>query len=537
MIRRLARLVLLAGAVVAVLVAIPQTRQALRNRVSVRGALALLGLRAETSGSGRPTSLQLDRLEDHYRALEEKRALDEAAARGLASPGAAEATVQPGGAAILEPESAPNASTASSASASSASALSPAPFNLSGANAPPDGASSEAAWWPDFRGARRDGRYAGPDVLMEWPTGGLKQLWRTPIGGGYASMTTFAGRLFTIEQRRSQEVVAAYDLETGRELWTSAWDAAFSEALGGDGPRATPVYADGRLYTLGALGELRALDAATGRLHWRVNIVDDNAAENLQWGMAASPLVLDDVVVVLPGGRGGRSVVAYDRVTGARRWSALDEQQAYVAPMDVVLDGVRQLLIVSAARTLGLSLDGRSVLWSFPWETQFGINSSQPIVFDGRRVFLSSGYGHGAAVLEVRQQGGVFSVEPIWQNVRMKNKFTSSVLFDGHIYGLDEAILACVDAATGALKWKGGRYGYGQLVLVKDQLWVTTEDGDVVQVAASPDGHKELGRFSALEGKTWNHPIVSAGRLIVRNQTDMAAFDIRVPSRAPSAHQ
>lgn len=535
MIRWFARLVLLAVATLAVLVAVPQTRQAIRNRVSVRGALAVFGLRAETSGSGRPRSLELDRLEDHYRVLEEKRALDEAAARGAAAAPAVAGTGQPSNSAAPDPQPASSEPSASSAPASASSTLGPARPTVSGATTPLDGASPEAAWWPDFRGSRRDGRYAGPEVLMTWPSGGPRQLWRTPVGGGYASMTSAAGRLFTIEQRRNQEVVAAYDLETGRELWTSAWNAAFSEALGGDGPRATPVYAEGLVYTLGALGELRALDAATGHLQWRINIIEDNGAENLQWGMAASPLILDDVVVVLPGGRSGRSVVAYDRVTGVRRWSALDDQQAYVAPMDVVVDGVRQLLIVSATRVFGLSLDGRSVLWSFPWETQFGINSGQPIVFEGRRVFLSSGYGHGAAVLDVRRQGDTFSVEPVWQNVRMKNKFTSSVLFEGHIYGLDEAILACVDAATGALKWKGGRYGYGQLVLVKDQLWVTTEDGDVVQVAASPEGHQELGRFSALEGKTWNHPIVSAGRLIVRNQTDMAAFDIRVPSRAPSA--
>lgn len=347
-------------------------------------------------------------------------------------------------------------------------------------------------------------------------------------------MTTVGGRLFTIEQRRQQEVAAAYDLETGRELWSSAWDAAFTESMGGDGPRATPTVAHGMVYALGAQGELRALDAASGRTVWRTNILAENDAENLQWGMAASPLVLDDLVVVIPGGGRGQSVVAYDRLTGARRWTALDDQSAYTAPMDVTIDGVRQLLLVTGTRALGLTLDGRNVLWSFPWTTEFGVNTAQPVVFDDRRVFLSAGYGHGAAVLDVRRQGETFRVDPVWQNTRMKNKFTSSVLHDGHFYGLDEAILACIDASTGALKWKGGRYGYGQVILVGDQVWVTTEDGDVVQVAASPDGHKELGRFKALEGKTWNHPILSGGRLVVRNQTEMAAYDVRLPATAPS---
>jgi outer membrane protein assembly factor BamB len=351
-------------------------------------------------------------------------------------------------------------------------------------------------------------------------------LWRQPVGLGYASFVVAGGRAFTIEQRRSQEVAAAYDVATGRELWTNSWEGEFVEAMGGDGPRATPTYHDGRVYVLGALGELRCLDAATGAVIWRRNILTENGAGNLDWGMAASPLVVDDNLIVLPGGANGRSVVAYHRATGAPVWQALSDRQAYTSPMLATLAGVRQVVVVTASRIVGLTTDG-GLLWEYPWATNMGINVAQPVLLDDDRVFISAGYDHGAAVFQIVRSGDGLSTQTVWENRRMKNKFTTSLLHDGHLYGLDEAILACVDAATGELRWKGGRYGYGQALLAGDHLIVLTEDGDVVLVKATPERHEELGRFTAIEGKTWNHPVIADGRLLVRNLREMAAFDIR----------
>jgi len=384
-------------------------------------------------------------------------------------------------------------------------------------------------YWTDFRGPARDGHYREMPVRTTWPSGGLTPLWKQPIGGGYSSFVAARGRAFTIEQRGPEEVAAAYDLRTGLELWTNRWRGVFREALGGDGPRATPTWSDGLLYVLGALGELRCLEEATGGLVWRTNILDDNRAGNLQWGMAASPLVVDENVVVLPGGPNGRSVVAYNRRSGARAWSVLGEPQAYSSPMLVTLAGRRQLLVVSGSRLIGLAPEHGEVLWSYPWVTTAEINVSQPLLVGPDRVFISSGYDVGAAVLEISSEGRAFGVREIWRNIRMKNKFTSSVLHDGFIYGLDESILACVDAATGELKWKGGRYGYGQVLLASGRLIVLTEEGELVLVAASPDGHQELARSPAIEGKTWNHPAMAGGRLLVRNLAEMAAFDLRGP--------
>jgi outer membrane protein assembly factor BamB len=382
-------------------------------------------------------------------------------------------------------------------------------------------------WWTDFRGPRRDGVYAGP-VNTKWPAGGLTPIWKQPIGGGYASFVIAGGRAFTIEQRGPKEVVAAYDVTSGRELWTDAWDAAFTESMGGDGPRATPTWSDGRIYALGAAGELRALDERTGRVIWRTNILADSGAGNLPWGMSAAPLVLGNAVVVLPGGPGGKSVVAYDRATGKALWSALGDAQAYAAPMFVTLAGVPQLVIFSATRLIGLSPDGTKELWSHHWTTQNGINAAQPLVIGDNRLFLSSSYGTGAAVIELTKNETGLSVREVWRNTRMKNRFASSVLRDGVIYGLDESILAAVDAQTGEQKWKGGRYGYGQLLLAGEHLIVLTEDGDLALVRAMPDRHEELSRFHVLDGKTWNVPAIADGYLLVRNLAEMAAFDLRV---------
>jgi outer membrane protein assembly factor BamB len=396
------------------------------------------------------------------------------------------------------------------------------------AAAPPAIAS---AYWTDFRGPNRDGHYRERPIRTDWPADGLKPIWKQPVGGGYASFVIAGGRAFTIEQRGPQEIVAAYDVANGRELWTTAWTATFRESMGGDGPRATPAWRDRRVYALGGLGELRALDAETGATVWRTNILEDSGAKNLQWGMSAAPLVVDETIVVLPGGPQGQSVVAYDRRTGKRVWSALNDQQAYASPMLVTLGGVRQILVFSASRVMGLTPDRGAVLWEYPWKTNYDVNAGQPIVIGDNRVFVSSGYGGGAAVVELTRSGsGEFQVREVWRNIRMKNQFTSSVLHEGFIYGLDESILACLDAATGELKWKGGRYGYGQVILASGHLIVLGEEGDLVLVRAAPDRHQELARFPALEGKTWNHPAMSDAVLLVRNINEMAAFDLR-PSR------
>jgi outer membrane protein assembly factor BamB len=396
------------------------------------------------------------------------------------------------------------------------------------APAPDPVAAPAIVWtndWMDFRGARRDGHYTAAPIRTDWAA--LKPLWKQPVGGGHASFVVADGRAFTVEQRGLDEVAAAYDVLTGRELWTNARPGIFNESYSGAGPRATPTLHDGTLFVLGGAGELRAIDASNGKLRWRTNILEDADADNLYWGMSASPLVVGNAVVTVPGGGDGRSIVAYDLDTGRIAWSALDDDAAYSSPMRVTLAGVDQIVVFLAERVVGISPDRGALLWEFPWPTNDGINAAQPLIIGDNRVFISSGYGEGGALVEIARDGDRLTTREVWRTNRMKNTFTTSVYHDGFIYGLDETILACIDASSGELKWKGGRYGQGQVLLASGHLIVTTEDGELVLVRATPEGHQELARVSAVEGRTWNHPALADGFLLIRNGAQMAAFDLR----------
>ena len=409
-----------------------------------------------------------------------------------------------------------------------AAVVSPSP-QASVAPSPGETAAAQPAparnYWTNFRGPKRDGKYDETPVSTNWPANGLPIIWKQPVGVGHSSFAVADGKAYTIEQRRNQEVVAAYDLGTGRELWAQKWNAEFTDSTG-DGPRTTPTWDQGRIYALGATGELRCLDANTGAVIWGKNILSDNQAHNLPWAMAASPLIVDDKVIVLPGGANGKSVVAYNKMTGAPVWKVLDDPQAYVSPMLVELAGRRQVVVVSASRVVGLAPENGSLLWSYSWGTEMGINVSQPIMVDQNRFFISSGYGKGAALVEVKGSGKSYTATTIWENNNMKNKFNSSVLHNGYVYGLDEGILVCLDVNTGERKWKEGRYGYGQVLLAGGHLIVTSDQGDIALVKASPDKYTEVARFSALQGQTWNYPAIASGRLLIRNSNEMAAYDI-----------
>jgi outer membrane protein assembly factor BamB len=445
----------------------------------------------------------------HYEELERHRAQQQALA------------AQTGNQQAAVPANAPPGTVASPA----VNAASPGSAAAPGTVPPPETAHASRNYWTNFRGPNRDGRYDEMAVLTQWPADGLKPVWKQPIGVGYASFVVADGRAHTIEQRRGQEVVTAYDVATGRELWKQGWNAVYSDSTG-DGPRSTPTWDDGRLYALGATGELRCLDAKTGSVFWGRNILSDNQASNLSWAMAASPLVVDDKVIVLPGGTSGKSVVAYNKMTGAPVWKSQNDTAAYVSPMLMTLAGRRQIVVVSSSRVMGLVPEDGSLLWSYTWDTDMGINVSQPIMVSQNRFFISAGYGKGAALVEVSGSGNAFAARTIWENNNMKNKFNSSVLHEGYIYGLDEGILTCLDVNTGVRKWKGGRYGYGQVIVASGYLIVSSATGELALVKATPDQFSEVARFAAIEGQTWNYPAIAGGKLLVRNANQMAAYNI-----------
>jgi outer membrane protein assembly factor BamB len=316
----------------------------------------------------------------------------------------------------------------------------------------------------------------------------------------------------------------------GEQMWLHADEnVRFDSSMGGPGPRATPTVTDGRVYAVGATGVLNCLDASTGRRVWSVNILDDNEAKNADHGVCASPLVLGNLVVVCPTGENRISLAAYDRSDGHRVWQAGEDQASYGSPMLAEIAGQPQILVYNRAGLAAHEPATGKMLWRFPWTNPERVNASQPIPNAGGpgTVFLSTGYNKGSTLFTVtRSADGVWSVEPVWENNKLKTKFTTPVLRDGHAYGLDDGILACLEVATGKQKWKDGRYRHGQVLLAGDLLIVQGEFGDVVLVDAVPDGHHELGRFTALKGKTWNNPALSGRYLLLRNDHEAACYEL-----------
>ncbi len=369
--------------------------------------------------------------------------------------------------------------------------------------------------------------------MRDW-TKPPRLLWKKTCGGGYAAFCVVGKLAFTLEQRGDNESVVAYDADTGDEVWVRSWRAHFRDAMGGPGPRATPTFHDGDLFALGATGRLVCLEAATGKVKWQTDILTpDN--QNIMWGMCGSPLVYDELVVVNPGAQTpaakGRAVVAYERKTGKVVWRSGDTQAGYSSPQLSTLAGRRQVLVFDGDGAGGYDPADGHRLWFFPISNPTQkITVAQPLVIGDDRVFLSIGYGVGSVMVRVRRDGEEWSCEKLWGPTKaMGSKFGNPVAHGEHLYGLDEGILACLDQKTGQLAWpsKEGRYGHGQMLVAGDLLVILAEDGDLALVQATPEGHRELGRFHALDGaKTWNNPAIANGRAYVRNHEEMACYDL-----------
>ncbi len=398
---------------------------------------------------------------------------------------------------------------------------------------------------PAYRGANRDGVIVGPPLKQDWDSDPPQELWRQPCGGGYASFSVLGGYLVTIEQRGDFETVVCYDAATGHERWTHEYPASFAEPLGGTGPRATPTIDDGAVFSYGALGDLVALDLVTGDLRWEKDLLPEGWPV-VQWGLCSSPLVIGEQVIVEVGGPKGDGLVSLHRDSGDVLWQRpgvdrlgepdVKNRAGYSSPMLVTIDGVEQVLIFDGEGLRSHAPESGEQLWFSPFRSGEGVSVAQPIVFEDGRIFLSMSYGIGCRMIRVSRQDGKWQ-EPVslWDepNLNMKCKFTSPVLHDGYIYGLDEGILACLDPATGERMWKGGRDGtrgrfyHGQILLTNGQILGFTERGDLVLVEATSNAYRELAHLSVLNTrKVWNPPILSRGIVYVRSHEEMVALDL-----------
>jgi outer membrane protein assembly factor BamB len=387
---------------------------------------------------------------------------------------------------------------------------------------------------PQFFGPNRDGIVTGAKLARDWNATPPKQLWRQPIGAGWSAFAVVGGRAYTQEQRGEKEMVTCYDMLTGRLLWTHANDARFFQWQGGEGPRATPTVDRGQVFAIGGTGILDCLDATTGQRLWSREVLKENKLENLTWGVSASPLVFDDTVVVTGGATNGPTVLAYRRSTGEPLWRAGTDKASYASPILATLAGKRVVLSVNATSLTAHDPATGDLLLNHPWADDKWPKAAQPVVLDGDRVFLSAGYGVGCMLLAVKAgPDGKLTADVLWKNLRMKTQFNSAAARAGFLYGLDDSLLACVEIATGERKWKDGRYGSGQTLLVDDLVIIQSESGAVALAEARPDGFRELGRIPALTSKTWNHPTLVGRYLLVRNDQEAACYELPVEGAEP----
>jgi len=384
--------------------------------------------------------------------------------------------------------------------------------------------------YPQFLGPDRNAKL--PDVHLEtdWEIHPPRLLWRQPIGAGWSAFAVSGQFAVTQEQHGEEEQVVAYDLTSGKVRWRHSDRAAFRTTTGGDGPRATPTISADRVYTYGATGILNCLELDTGDLVWTSNTLEENGAKITDWGMAGSPLVLGEKVIVSPGGPGGKSLVAYHKDTGAFLWGGGDTHAGYSSPSLGKIAGTDQILIFNKAQISAHVPETGRVLWQFPWEAGFTIQHvAQPLPLPGDLVLASTGYGIGSVLLHIASNDrSELSASVVWRSPRLQAKFTNFVHRDGYIYGLDNGRLACLDVKDGQRKWKQGRYGHGQLILVDDILLILGESGEVILVDANPEGFNERARFQAIEGKTWNNPALAGKYLLVRNSREAACYEVNI---------
>ena len=406
--------------------------------------------------------------------------------------------------------------------------------------APPPSATDEpseeppakalAPAWGGFRGTSRDGVVRGIRIATDWTASRPVEIWRKPVGPGWSSFAVLGDLIYTQEQRGEDEIVAAYRLATGEQVWVHRDPTRFFEPMAGAGPRGTPTVVGNRVFTFGATGIVNALDAETGRVIWSRNAAAEAEMRTPDWGFASSPLVVDDLVIVGVSGR----LAAYDSRTGTPRWQGPVRGGSYSSPQLFSIGGEDQVVLVSEFGAIGVRPSDGSLLWEHP-TASFAI--VQPALLDGGDLLIAAGGDMVAGIPTAAMQRvaftrgpGGWTVEQRWMSDRFKPYFNDFVTHKGHLYGFDGRILACLDVADGERKWKGGRYGNGQLFLLADQdlLLVVSEEGELALVSATPGEFREIARMPALDGKTWNHPVLVGDTLLIRNGEEMVAF--RLPA-------
>jgi outer membrane protein assembly factor BamB len=385
--------------------------------------------------------------------------------------------------------------------------------------------SAIAAWaappdWPQWRGPNRDG-ISKETILKSWPAEGPKVLWKAPSGEGYSGIVVANGRIYTIHAARADELAVCLDAASGKELWRFVIDRAFQNDQG-NGPRSTPAVDGDLVYALSAQGKLAALNAKTGAKVWSHDLRSEFGGKIPTWGVSTSPLVDGDLILVDVGGSGDNGVMAFNKKSGSVVWKAATDLPGYSAPIAVTVNGVKQYLFFTGTALVSVSPTNGKKLWSHPWRTSYDVNAATPVFIPPDKVFISSGYNVGAAVLKIK---GI-QVEQVWRSQVMRNHWASPVLLGDYLYGFDEATLKCINVNTQEEKWATRGLGKGALIYADGHLIVLSERGKLLLVEAKPDAYLEKASVQVLRGRCWTVPTLANGKLYVKNQEEIVCFDV-----------
>ena len=399
-----------------------------------------------------------------------------------------------------------------------------------------------ATEWPQWRGLNRDGVSNEVGLLKEWSSEVPKVLWKIPLGEGFSGISVSQGRVYTMFSKGNDEFIVCLNATDGEEIWRFRSDKNYHEGQGGNGPRATPTIDGDLLFTISAHGKLYALNATSGQEIWSHDLQQKFGSKMPRWGFSTSPLVEGELLLVEVGGKGKKSIVAFNKNSGDVIWSSHKDKLGYSSPIAITVKGVRQIICFTGTKLVSVSPTDGSIYWQYPWKTGYDVNAATPVFIPPDKVFISSGYDKGAAVLQMRvflspdddraateqisENRGIVRIKEIWKNRKMKNQFASSVLHENYLYGFDNSILKCIEADTGEEQWKTRGFGKGTVILADGHLIILSDRGKLGLAEATPAGYIEKATAKVLSGLCWTVPTLANGKLYARNEEEMICLDI-----------
>ena len=376
-----------------------------------------------------------------------------------------------------------------------------------------------AADWPNWRGPNHDGICSETGLRTQWDRP-LPMVWEREIGASFSSFSCVDDRLYTCGTIDDQQTLFCLNAATGKVVWRLPFEKQFRDSSGGNGTRATPTVSDGRVYVLGGHGTLFCADATAGSELWRKEFHHPP-----RWGYSGSVLIEDETVIVSAGGEDG-ALVALDAATGKTKWNCGDDAAGYATPYPFTFEGRRYIAGFMADSAILADAATGKLAWRMEWETDWGVNAATPIFHQGH-LFLSSGYRHGCILLKLRSENGGPATDTIWQSRVLRNKFQSPVLWEGHLYSCDEKGLKCVEFRTGEEKWSRPRTKHGTVLIADGHLYVLTQDGTLFIAPATAAGFEPVTEAKILSGRCWTVPVIYGGRLYARNLERVVCFDLR----------